>query len=208
MSEILYLKLNQNTEVHEKSVFLGQLGSIWCRDKAIESKCKAIKVINIQADKKERYVVSVMDLIKKMEKLCEQVEINNVGETDCIIDYQPDAKSHPVWDWIKAAFVCLVSFFGAAFAIMTFNNDGDVSNIFRQIYVQVMGTAPAGPTILELTYSIGLPIGILVFFNHFSKAALSKDPTPIEVQMRTYETDVNTTLIQNAEREESGIDVS
>ena len=63
MSEILYLKLNQNTEVHEKSVFLGQLGSIWCRDKAIESKCKAIKVINIQADKKERYVVSVMDLM-------------------------------------------------------------------------------------------------------------------------------------------------
>ena len=71
-----------------------------------------------------------------------------------------------------------------------------------------MGSAPEGTTILELTYSIGLPIGILVFFNHFSKVALSKDPTPIEVQMRTYETDVNTTLIQNAEREESGVDIS
>lgn len=208
MSEVLYLKLNQITEVHEKEVFLGQLGSIWCRDKAIESKCKAIKVMNIRADEKERYVLSVMDLITKMEKLDDRVEINNIGETDCIIDYQPDVKTHPLWEWIKAAFVCGVCFFGAAFAIMTFNNDGDVSNVFGSIYTQVMGNAPSGPTILELTYSIGLPIGILVFFNHFSKAALSKDPTPIEVQMRTYETDVNTTLIQNAEREESGVDVS
>ena len=208
MSEVLYLKLNQNTEVHEKEVFLSQLGSIWCRDKTIESKCKAIKVMNIHANKKERYVVSVMDLITRMEKLCEQVEINNIGETDCSMDYQPKPAGRPVWDWIKAALVCAVSFFGAAFAIMTFNNDGDVSRLFQSIYSQVMGIDPSGPTILELTYSIGLPIGILVFFNHFSKAALSKDPTPIEVQMRTYEKDVNSTLIQNAEREESGIDVS
>lgn len=208
MSEVLYLKLNQNTEVHEKEVFLGQLGSIWCRDKAIESKCKAIKVMNIQADKKERYVLSVMDLITKMEKLDSRVEINNIGETDCIIDYQPDIRRHAVWDWIKAAFVCVVAFCGSAFAIMTFNNDGDVSKLFSSIYTQVLGTAPSGPSVLELTYSIGLPLGILVFFNHFSKAALSKDPTPIEVQMRTYESDVNSTLIQNADREESGIDVS
>ncbi|QNM06786.1 stage V sporulation protein AA [Qiania dongpingensis] len=208
MSEVLYLKLNQNTEVHERDVFLGQLGSIWCRDKAIESKCKAIKVINIQADKKERYVLSVMDLIKQMEKLDSRVEINNIGETDCIIDYQPNVKPSPVWDWLKAAAVCIVAFFGAAFAIMTFNNDGDVSNVFGHLYYQVMGVQAGGPTILEFTYSIGLPLGIIVFFNHFSKAALSKDPTPIEVQMRTYETDVNTTLIQNASREESGIDVS
>ena len=57
-------------------------------------------------------------------------------------------------------------------------------------------------------FGMVLAIGILVFFNHFSKAALSKDPTPIEVQMRTYETDVNQTLIKNAEREESGVDVT
>ena len=43
MSEVLYLKLNQCTEVHGKEVFLGQLGTVWCRDKAIESKCRALK---------------------------------------------------------------------------------------------------------------------------------------------------------------------
>ena len=208
MSEVLYLKLNQCTEVHGKEVFLGQLGTVWCRDKAIESKCRALKVLNIRSEKKERYVMSVMDLIRKMEQLDDRVEINNIGETDCIIDYQPAPACRPVRDWLKTAAVCVIAFFGAAFAIMTFNNDGDVANVFGHIYYQVMGTEPQGPTVIELMYSIGLPLGILVFFNHFSKAALSRDPTPIEVQMRSYETEVNTTLIQNAGREESGIDVS
>ena len=208
MSEILYLKLNQNTEVHEKSVFLGQLGSIWCRDKAVESKCKAIKVINIQADKKERYVVSVMDLIKKMEKLCEQVEINNVGETDCIIDYQPDVKSHPVWDWIKAAFVCLVSFFGAAFAIMTFNNDASVTDVFQELYRLTLGQESGKVMVLEVTYSVGLAVGVILFFNHFCKWKLNTDPTPLEVEMRLYEDNISKTLIQNDGRKESGVDVT
>ncbi len=202
MSEVVYLKLEQSTQVRGKTVSLGQLGTLWCRDKRLEEQCRAIQVMKIPSDRRERYVVSVMDLIRKIEQVCKEAEVSNVGETDCIIEYRPLKKLHPVWDWIKAAFVCMVSFFGSAFAIMTFNNDGDVSRLFQSIYTQVMGTAPSGPTILELTYSIGLPLGILVFFNHFSKMALSKDPTPIEVQMRTYETDVNTTLIKEAGREE------
>ncbi|MBQ6833954.1 MAG: stage V sporulation protein AA, partial [Lachnospiraceae bacterium] len=72
----------------------------------------------------------------------------------------------------------------------------------------VMGTPSDGLTILEISYSIGLAFGILVFFNHFASWKLTVDPTPIEVEMRTYETNVNKTLIQNDKRRERGIDVS
>ena len=37
---------------------------------------------------------------------------------------------------------------------------------------------------------IGLVMGILIFFNHFGKKRFSQDPTPIEVQMRTYEGEI------------------
>ena len=208
MSEVVYLKLSQNTEVHEREVFLSQLGELWCRNKSIENRCLALKVLHVPSEKPERYVLSVMELIEKLEKISDQIEVNSIGETDCIIDYQPKPRAGQAWEWIKTAAVCLITFFGAAFAIMTFNNDGNVGELFAMIYEGVMGQKPQGATVLELTYSIGLPIGILVFFNHFSRAALSKDPTPIEVQMRTYETDVNQTLIKNAGREESGVDVT
>ena len=35
ISEVVYLKLSQNTEVHEREVFLSQLGELWCRNKSI-----------------------------------------------------------------------------------------------------------------------------------------------------------------------------
>ena len=103
----------------------------------------------------------------------------------------------------KIFFVCLVSFFGAAFSIMTFNNDVDLGSLFDQFYTLVMGKSSDGFTILELSYSVGIGLGVLLFFNHFGHLKLSDDPTPMQVQMRTYEDDVNQTLIEQAERTEN-----
>ena len=56
--------------------------------------------------------------------------------------------------------------------------------------------------------AIGLAIGIIVFFNHVGKRRITKDPTPIEVEMREYESLVNTALIETADREGDMFDVS
>lgn len=61
-----------------------------------------------------------------LEALDPSIEVNNLGESDFIIAYKPPKASEVCWQWIKTVFVCLVSFFGAAFAIMTFNNDVNV----------------------------------------------------------------------------------
>ena len=60
---------------------------------------------------------------------------------------------------------------------------------------------------IEISYSIGLALGIIVFFNHVGGRRITKDPTPIEVAMKNYEKDVDTTLIETAGREGKEIDV-
>ena len=112
-----------------------------------------------------------------------------------------------VWHILKTSQVVLISFMGAAFSIMAFNNDVGVTKMFSQIYELVTGTKSDGFTVLEFTYSIGIAIGILTFFNHFGKRRFSVDPTPIEVEMRLYENDLQTTLIENISRKEQELDV-
>ena len=90
---------------------------------------------------------------------------------------------------------------------MTFNNDVGIPEVFAQVYRLVMGEESNGFTILEIMYSIGIAVGILVFYNHFGGKRITKDPTPIEVQMRLYEDDVNSTLIEGCNRKETHIDV-
>ena len=103
--------------------------------------------------------------------------------------------------------VTVITFIGSAFSIMTFNNDVDAAKLFAQIYKQTTGVPKTGLTVLELSYSIGIAVGILIFFNHFGKKKFSADPTPMEVEMRTYENEIQTTLIQLYEREEKEVNV-
>ena len=208
MSEILYLKLEKISLVKDKTVRLGQVATLWCSDKALEERLSQTNILEIERDEDHRYVMSVISVIEKINGQEKDLQVSNLGETEFIIDYQPGPGSSDWWNWVKTIFVCVTMLIGGAFAIMTFNNDGCVAEIFQQLYRSAMGAEPEGVNVLEIGYSVGLPLGILLFFNHFSKVSFSKDPTPIEVQMRSYENDVNDTLIQNAGREETGIDVS
>lgn len=206
-SKTVYLNLSEITEVHEKDVFVKDVGKVYCSDTNIQSKCECIKVKHIQEDKSKRYVENVLDVIKKMEMLDPVIQVNNVGKVDYIIDYQPPKPPNLPWQWTKTLFVSVVCFCGAAFAIMTFNNDASVRDVFQEFYGLIVGKEPEGFTILELTYSIGLALGITLFFNHFSSWKINTDPTPLEVEMRLYEDNISKTLIQNQGRKEQDVDV-
>ena len=91
---------------------------------------------------------------------------------------------------------------------MSFNNDVQLTKLFSQIYMLMTGETSNGFTILELSYSIGLTVGVVIFFNHFGGRKLSVDPTPIEVEMRLYEDDVNTTVIEDSSRKGKNVDVN
>ncbi len=229
MSVTVYIKPEKNIEVCRKEVFLSQIADVWCRDKSLEAKCKAIKVMTIGSNREERYVIPGIKLVELIQQVDPRAEVTNLGEQDMIIDYQPKAHKIGMLDWIKTVFVCLIVFFGGAFAIMTFNNDGSVSDIFKDVDQLVVGNMTtssasdstgeagmetgqkhekksAGVMLLEISYSVGLILGVTLFFNHFGKRKVTLDPTPIEVQMRLYEEQVETTVIRNASRKESGVD--
>lgn len=109
---------------------------------------------------------------------------------------------------IKTVLLCIIIFFGSAFTIMAFNNDISVTDVFDKLYGQVMGTKADGVNELEVCYCIGLGLGIILFFNHVGRKKITPDPTPIQIEMRKYEKDVDTTFIENAGRGGHSIDVS
>ncbi|MDO5406110.1 MAG: stage V sporulation protein AA [Eubacteriales bacterium] len=203
----VYLNLQEITEVRHRDVLVKDVASVYCSDQNIQNKCSVVKVKTIRDQHCRRYVESALDVIRKLEAVDPSIQVTNVGKVEYIIDYQPSKPPRHLWQWTKTAFVCLVCFCGAAFAIMTFNNDVSVKDVFGEIYLLITGRESPGFTILELSYSVGLAVGILLFFNHIAKWKLNTDPTPLEVQMRLYEDDISKTLIQNDGRKEQGIDV-
>ena len=88
------------------------------------------------------------------------------------------------------------------FSIMTFNTDVDVEGLFDNIHTMFTGRPSSGFSVLEITYSIGIGIGVVFFFNHFGRRKITQDPTPMEVQMRLYEDDVDSTILEQERRKE------
>lgn len=204
---MLYIKGEQNVEVKTKDVSLGDILTMECVKTGVVSKLKTIRIIKVSGNGKQRYVVSILKIIEKIHEVYPNLDIQNMGPPDIIVTYEPAQNKNQFLHWLKVAAVILITFFGAAFSIMAFNNDVDASKLMSQIYSQVMGVPKTGFSIMELTYSIGVIIGILVFFNHFGKKRFSVDPTPMEVEMRLYENDIQTTLIENYSRKEQELDV-
>lgn len=210
-SETLYLKIPQNTIVTDRHVTLGDIAKMECTDMSIVRQLKQKKIFSFQdVKKKEKNVFQVFSILKIIELIHEDypnVDVTNEGEQDFIVEYIPNPDK-PKWlEVVKVALLCIVIFFGSAFTIMAFNNDVSVPDIFSKLYLQIMGRESSGMTELEVSYCIGLSLGILVFFNHIGKKKITADPTPIQVEMRKYEQDIDTAFIENAGRKGHSIDV-
>ncbi len=203
--QILYIKGEKNKEVKRMEVLLGDILSMECTDQAIINRLKTVRLF--RASQKKRYVVSILKVISKIHEIYPNLTVENMGETDLIISVEEQKKKGKVVLLLKSVFVVLVTFIGAGFSIMTFNNDVDVPKLFDQIYFLVTGNQSDGFGILELTYCIGMSAGILLFFNHFGKKRFTVDPTPMEVEMRTYEEEIEMTLIDEYSRKKEEKDV-
>lgn len=214
MDSTIYIKADRNVEVTKSDVTIGDIFEIECSEQKMISKIKACRLFKFTHDpaksktKKRRTVISILKVISSIHELYPNVQVENLGETDIIITYEAQRTAGKMFHWIKVMAVVVITFIGSAFSIMTFNNDVQLTSLFSQIYEWQTGRPPGGTTILELTYSSGLIVGILVFFNHFGKKRFSEDPTPIEVEMRLYENDIQTTIVETYSRkgEEIGVD--
>ena len=207
--DILYIKGDRDVELTKTEVTVGDILSLECSNKTVIPKIKSIKLVKFseQGKKQQRVVISVLKIIACIHEQYPNLDIQNLGETDIILTYENQNTSGNIVHLLKTAVVVVLVFCGSAFSIMAFHNDVSITKLFSQIYLALTGVESDGYTILEVSYSIGIIIGILVFFNHFGKKRFTVDPTPLEVQMRLYENAIQTTLVEDASRRKEELDV-
>jgi len=163
----------------------------------VAKKVRQMKLMDIRLEgKKANFLVSVTDIIKVIKKTYPEYTVNNVGAQDTVVQYARQ-KSRDVswWKWLKIAFVVLVLAAGSSTAIMSFHTDGQIPKVFENYYRIFFGENTSNPLIINIPYAIGLAMGIMIFFNHFMGKKMTDDPTPIEVEMALYETEINETVL-------------
>lgn len=205
--KILYLALDQSKLVKNRTVKIDDIATIFCSDPDITSNIGKIEIFTFPDQEEASQVVTSMKLIEEISLKYKNITIQNIGESEIILYYKQIKKITKLTDKARAAFLIMVSFFGAAYSIMSYNTDVGAGELLNKLHELYTGSTPQGPTIGMLAYSIGLCIGIIVFFNHGIANKLSDDPTPLQIQMRLYEENVNKTLVLDSQRNNKTIDM-
>lgn len=209
--QILYFKPERSTVIYTKNVKIKDIGTVFCQDPEITTIVEKINLFSFHGNMDGRQVITVLKVISLIKQECPNVTVLALGDPEFIVFHkkpEPDAKKKRTFTFIKVFLVSLVSLFGAAFTIMTYDNDVGVNEVFNQVYTLFTGEIPKQTTILHLGYALGLPVGLIYFFNHIAYHRLSDDPTPLETQMRIYERDVNDGVAISSGRNNKTLDVS
>ena len=196
----VYIKPELSCLVSHKKITVADVCRVYSAEEKVAQQVRQVPLLQInKSGEKNKISVSTLYVIRHIMDNVPDITVINLGEPDFLVEYLPPGPKKKWVDYGKAVMVGIIVFFGSAFTIMTFNEDANLPVIFARVYESVSGDA-AGNGWLEVSYSLGLPFGIILFFNHFASAKLSNDPTPLQIQMRQYEQQEDTTIIENAAR--------
>lgn len=199
MADHVYIKLSESCLADNKKVRIKDVATVVSNNPDMKYGIEKTELFSFTGTKEQK-VISVMYIIELIQKNYPEAQVDTLGAADVVVYYRTYDTSDNVKQFLKFLMICLIAFFGAGFSIMSYNSDVNMVgqlDVMENIFV---GRAREAYPVAGIAYSLGLFIGIIIFFNHGIKKKFSDDPTPLQVQMRQYEQEVNQTVITDSER--------
>ncbi|MGN0316352.1 MAG: stage V sporulation protein AA [Lachnospira sp.] len=199
MADIIYIKLSSGVNISKTEVKVKDVADIACSDKELAERINNLRVMNFSPlknnkEKKSR-VVSVIEIIRLIQEENPDIQIENFGSSDVLIKYSSGKTDEKRFLKImKIVAVCIITFVGSSYAIIAYNNDVGMAEIFSKVYELSGAEAQADSRLIEVCYAVGLFLGIVIFYDHFAGHRISKAPTPIEVAMDQYNEDLDNAI--------------
>lgn len=198
MEKTVYIRLRHRIQVHPNDVITIDKIALVVGDKELTEKLNKIVIHKIQLSDKNMVVIDVMHVLREIHKYDRQIDVQAIGATQTIVEimYQKRKLSPLLF-----CLVWLLLFIGAGLAIMNFHEDVSMRAVHQRIYKIVTGKENAHPLILQIPYSLGLGLGMVLFFNHLFKKRINEEPSPLEVEIFNYQLDLDQYVAMNENKE-------
>ncbi len=208
----LYLSLEQSVMVKTRKVKLGDIAKLFCTDPDIYNSVSKLDLFTFPNRETCQQVITAMQLIKSISLKHRDILVIPLAESETIVYYQNPLPIKKITGRLRALLLMIFAFFGTGYSIMSYNGDVGSRHLLEKLYVLFTGSTlegnPKGLSLGIIMYSFGLCIGMIVFFNKGINKKDVNDPTPLQVQMRLYEQDVNQSIIIDSGRNRDTIDVN
>lgn len=148
-----------------------------------------------------RVLIDMILIINKIRAVVPSLQIELFGEPHVLLEVGPQKRKTNI---ILIGLVWLVLFIGAGLTIMNFHADVSMLAVHRRIYEMITGNHIERPLLLQIPYSIGIGVGMIIFFNHLFQKKFNEEPSPLEVEMFMYQENVNQYVIMEEYQKNQG----
>ncbi|WP_400163846.1 stage V sporulation protein AA [Brevibacillus sp. TJ4] len=198
MKNPLFLRLRQRLSVWPETVItLGDICQIYWDGKREEA-IRRIPVYKVRPEDGDLVIIDIMQVIARLRSAYPETELEITGASQIIVEVR-SARKRP--KGILVALVWLLLFIGSGLAIMNFHTDVSMPEVHQRIYYLITGEESRHPLWLQIPYSIGVGLGMILFFNHIFKKKISEEPSPLEVELFLYQQSLDQYYIQHENKE-------
>jgi stage V sporulation protein AA len=198
MDKTIYIRMRNRSQIgHRGKVCLHEIAQIIAED----SVCKRLGTLEIYEVKKEDrniVVIDAMRVIRQITKQLPEYEVQMIGPSQTIVEVVCKKKKISIPAFLLIWFLL---FFGAAFTIINFHEDVSMHALQKRLYTMITGEKEEKPLLFQIPYSLGLGLGMVLFFNHFFRKRINEEPSPLEVEMFNYQQDIDQYVIMHENKE-------
>ena len=195
----VYVKMKHQLEVQLSDQISIQDTAILAGDRHICEKLGKINIYKVTKEDHNVIIIDLFDIINAIHEYYPSVNIESVGNSQTVVRVKEQKKKRSM---LLFLFVWLLLFFGSGLAIMYFHEDVIMRQVQQQIYFMITGHRLETPYLLQIPYSFGLGVGMILFFNHLFKKKINEEPSPLDIEMVNYEQYIDQYLILNENKSE------
>lgn len=92
MEDILYVKAEQNVAVKKKDLQIKDVATLYSSNTAMVQKLEKEPFYTLPGDSKILTMFTVTKIYEAVHKVYPKIQIENLGETDFIVEYEPQKK--------------------------------------------------------------------------------------------------------------------
>ncbi|MBD2869597.1 stage V sporulation protein AA [Paenibacillus arenilitoris] len=201
---VLYLRLKKRIYIKpDQAVSLGQAARLLAYDDALEKRLKELVLYKHNKADGNRVVIDLLQIVRHIRELNPDMTIEAYGDPQVLVM----VAEKPVKPRIPILILSwLLLFFGAGLAIMNFHTDVSMKEVHIRIVELITGERTEHPLWFQIPYSLGIGLGMVLFFNHLFRKRFNEEPNPLEVELYMYQENVNAYVIADEMRKKADYD--
>ena len=157
----------------------------WLSGDEVEE-AKDLTLLNKTA--RDPIVIQAVDIVRRVQEKYPDGIVHVLGEGKTMAEpaVHKAAQKGPLL-WLRAAGVAIILFFGAMLSILYFHADVNMPEVHRTMWGLLTGEEGADPLPFNIAYTLGIPIGVLLFMGGIGGRKRKKQPGALEISEYEYE---------------------